>query len=72
MAFTTWAAFLQEVLDDLRSGAWRTKSYNDSQGHVMVYQNLGEYQAFVTWVQRQAAAEGVGIAINLAGYRRVS
>lgn len=27
MAFTTWAALKQEMLDDLASGRWKMKSY---------------------------------------------
>lgn len=57
MAFTTWAALKQEMLDDLASGRWKIKSY--TVGDVSrTFVSVDEFLKVLDRVTTEASGEG--------------
>ena len=63
MAFTTWDALKTTILDDISTGAWKTKRYALAGGIEHTYQDLAEIQKFLEYCDSQiSAASGAGVA----------
>lgn len=65
MAFTTWAALKEQLLNDIASGDWRTASYdvtNAGGSHSLSYKSLKEVEEFYDFVERQAVKEAAAPA----------
>lgn len=62
LAFTTWTALKQQMLDDLASGKTLTAEYEvrhaDGSLHRQKFRTLGEWSKFFALVEARAAAEG--------------
>lgn len=56
MAFTTWAAFLSQLKDDLVSGAWKYKSYSID-GRTTTYSSFSEFKSVLEFAEKKAAEE---------------
>lgn len=62
MAFTTWTALKTQLLDDLASGGWKTKSYQI--GDVTrTFRDFSDFKQFLELVEYRAATEG-GTAVG--------
>lgn len=61
MAFTTWTALKQQMLDDLASGNSLTAEYEVRHGdeslHRHRFRSPGEWMTFLSMVETRAAAE---------------
>ena len=57
MAFTTYAALLVKMLDDLDSGQWRYQSYT-VRGETTTYTSLKDFREFLGFVEMRAGIEG--------------
>jgi hypothetical protein len=55
--FTTWTALLTQLLDDLASGSFRTKSYSTPTGVSVTYNAPEEILAAIREVRTLAAFE---------------
>lgn len=67
MAFTTWAAFLENMKDDLADGSWKLKSYSVG-GDTFEYRDLAEFMKLFRDVERRAANEaGTTVGRTCAG-----
>lgn len=60
MAFTTWTALYNSMLDDLASGAWKTKSYT-IQDRTHTYRDFSDFKEMLEYARTMAATES-GIA----------
>lgn len=55
-AFTSWSDLYRDMLNDLASGNWRTKSYNFD-GMQKEFVSLQEFRDMLSWVKPQASEE---------------
>jgi len=56
MAFTTWSALYDSMLDDLASGAWKTKSYTIGE-RTHTYRDFDDFKKMLEYARTQAANE---------------
>lgn len=68
MAFTTWTALKQQMLNDLASGKSLTAEYEvrhaDGSLHRQKFRTLGEWSKFFALVEARAAAESAPPAVG--------
>lgn len=64
MAFTTWAALKQSILDDITAGAVLTQSYSVD-GQSRTFRSMGEVTDFLKFCDYMTAQES-GSDIRLA------
>lgn len=61
MAFTSWAALHQQMLDDMASGNWsKVSSYSLSTAggnHNITYRSFAEFKSMLDYVGQQATQE---------------
>lgn len=61
MAFTTWTALYNSMLDDLASGAWKTKSYTIGD-RTHTYREFDDFKQMLEYVGTQSKIESGTVA----------
>ena len=56
MAFTTWTALYNEMLDDLQTRSWRVKSYSIG-GRSVTYNSFNEFREALEYAKHKSQEE---------------
>lgn len=65
MAFTTWSALYDSMLDDLASGSWKIKSYQTANGGSSTYRDFKDFKEALEYARSQAAIDGGTVATRV-------
>lgn len=65
MAFTTWTALYNSMLDDLASGQWGYKSYQNANGSSVSYNNFEDFKKALEYVRSQVAVEDGSVSTRV-------
>jgi len=57
MAFTTWTALYNQMLDDMAGGSWRTASYSIA-GRTRTFTSFAEFKEVLEYVKNMADSDG--------------